>query len=300
MINNISRNKQEGGGIMRYKLVGMLFAAMLMMVGSVFAATFDQTILNPLASTRITGTIDLRVEVNGTMYKCQQAACGAGANVSGVNFTYTRTAPTAGTATIACNNLTNINNGSVANYTCSFNTNVLEDVGTYTITAQVRKNTTAVLVNSTTVTLVVVDNFVPSTAFGTLTPADGVEQRTSTVTIDTEADINATTCTLFVGSKDYDVTPSSDSCSRQLSSLSDGSVSIYWVTSDGLNTSTGAERTLRINARGTSGAAAATVTTAADAVQARNNLMFVVVAVVIVTAIAGAGAFGVLKAMKGR
>ena len=274
-----------------------VFAAMLIQ-----AAAITQEIHTPAANSRISGTINLIVPVNGTMYSCNVAGCiPPFANVSQVGVNYTRTSPSGGLETGGCINRSNIDNGTLTNWTCSFNTNVLEDIGTYTFTAYVYNGTGANLVqrNTTTSTGVTVDNFAPSAVFGALTPADNVEQKANTVTVDTEADINATSCTLFVGAKDYDVTPSGDVCSRQLSSLSDGSYTIYWQTSDGLNSTTGATRTLRINAKGVSGAAATEITRQAVAREQGDTTMLVIIGSVIVVVVVVGGAFGVWRLTKG-
>lgn len=303
------RFKQEGGEkAMRSMWKTMLVLVMLVaLAASADAAEITQEInAEDLASsTRRGGTINLHVTVNGSMYACSAATnCPIGANITSVNITFQRTAPGGGTLTYAsCRNSTNVDNGTLSNWTCTLQTNEWEDTGTFTIDAEIwnasaRRNTTA------DVTGIQTENTVPIATFGTSTPADNVEQRTSTVTIDTTTDINASSCTLFVGAKDYVVTPTGltgagggESCSRQLSSLSDGSYTVYWVTTDGQNQTTGATRTLKINAKGLSGAASSVVQQQQQ-VQEQSNAGVVVAAVVLVTLMIGGAVFGIWKMLR--
>jgi len=295
MGRNTFKNIQEGGE-KNMRFFGLVLLALVLLSASAVAVT--QQVDVPASDTRYSGTIDVAVNVNTSLYNCRNTTGSVGcSNITKVIVNYTRTSPS-GSETTGCSNESYLLNGSVDVRQCSFNTNVLEDVGVYTFTAYIWNATTQR--NTTTSTGVLVGNTVPSAVFGASTPADNVEQRGSTVTINTEANINASKCTLFVGAKDYSVDPSSDVCSKQLSGLSDGSYTIYWRNTDGQDTTTGASRTLKVNARGISGAAATKVTQEATAREQGDTTMVVIIGSVIVLLVVVGGAFGVWKLARNR
>lgn len=224
---------------MKKQLFIIGFAMMLLMVlsGTVLAVTNTQVILTPTSSARFSGQINATVEVNGSMYACSTAGCQVVfANVSQVGINYTRTTPSGGSETGACISRSNLYNGTATNWSCLFNTTILEDTGTYTFTAYIYNGSGANLVqkNTTTSTSVTIDNTVPvvsfdqslSTRFG-----DG-DALTATVT-------NTSLCNIRFGSNsllNMTLSTGRTSCSYSLSSLiPDGSYDTAITVSDSFN-----------------------------------------------------------------
>lgn len=227
------------------KTFAVLALVMLLQAFSVLAATNFQSILNPANDDTVSGTIILRVEVNGSNYNVTQ-------NVTNVTF---YAWDYAGNETILGTNVSNVNNWTLSNWTLLFDTAGLEDArSSYTFGVRLR-NVSNGFFNATNNTGIIVDNTNPTFAF---TQAANTEfnSRTETITV-TVGLANGTTCLFNFGSNVYTGTLSGTSCTRTLSrgNPSDYVYSVTVTATDGVDSVTSVPRSFIVDFAGNGNAA---------------------------------------------
>ena len=196
-------------------LAAMVAVLALFLAPAAIAATNTIAVLGPNSSTFIGGTILLRAEVNGSGFNHSGSGNPGTANITGVTWEFSTDGGT--TWYVATTNRSNINNGSLSNWTANLNTLNLSDSNVTQWRALAGNGTDGNNTRSTSasITAVTVDNTVPVISFAS---AANVVFSTDLETFTTTA-INASTCRVKFGTDnrlDFAMTKSSDTCTYVL------------------------------------------------------------------------------------
>ncbi len=228
-------NKKILVSVMMLMMAVLMVAAMSLSVSAI-AGTQTINLTFPTSSTFITGDITLRAEVNGSNYTLNAGTANGLANISGVTFQYSTDGGT--TWYVFVTNRSNINNGSLSNWTIVVDTLNLSDVNVTRWRALAGNGTNGnnTKITSAVATAVTVDNTVPVISFASAANSVfSTDLATFTATV-----VNASTCRVKFGTDnrlDFSMTKSSDTCTYTLNknTIPDETYSVTVTGNDGIN-----------------------------------------------------------------
>lgn len=227
----------------------MLAVLALLSITAVSAATTTIEVLGPNASIFIGGTILLRAEVNGSAYNHSGSGNPDTANITGVTWEFSTDGGT--NWYVAATNRSNVNNGSISNWTADLNTLNLSDSNVTRWRALARNGTSGNNTRATSAEIasVTVDNTVPVISFASA--ANTVF--TTDLTTFTATVANASTCRVKFGTDNrlsFAMTKSSDTCTYVLNKniIPDETYSVVVTGNDGTN-STAPARSFTLSLR---------------------------------------------------
>jgi hypothetical protein len=97
-----------------------------------------------------------------------------------------------------------------------------------------------------------IDNSVPTSTWGSASPTDGSDSENSSITLQTASDASLVNCTFtyktpIANTRSTNVNVASSLCTTQINNIPDGSYTFDFTSTDGLNFSYAANRTVNIN-----------------------------------------------------
>ncbi|MBI4029313.1 MAG: hypothetical protein HY376_03025 [Candidatus Blackburnbacteria bacterium] len=213
--------------------------AMAFLIGAIQASATSQTntinLTAPSTNTIITGTINLTAQVNGSNYNQSGGGNPDTANITRVTFQISTDAGS--TWTTFASNDSNVNNGTMSNWTINVATLNLSDTTAYLFRALAGNGTIGNNTRATSGTVSVrVDNTVPVFSQFLQTANTILTSDPSTISVTT---INTSICTLRFGSNptSYNMTQSGNTCSYSLKRnvVPDSTYDVRVTIGDGLN-----------------------------------------------------------------
>lgn len=248
--------------------IGILMAVFLLMMGIVLADSI--TLDTPADSTGVSGSSYL-----------------IGATVGGsiVNVTFQYKTATGSFVTIAT--VTNTTSAKQVKFNTTWDTTGITDACSISVNATSRAYNSTIV--SDTNTGICFDNTNPTTSFGTTSPPDKDTYDNTTIIFTTATDASLVNCTLTTSPSfnssvtTYFTQASGSKCTYKIDDINELDYSYYWVTKDGLNTSTGTSNTRYISVDFTEGSLGPVVAKEEAAKKADYNNL--ILAIVIITGV---------------